>query len=138
MAKVFLGSTMSLDGFINDRSGSVAALSPYKHVTIIAATSITRQCLAAGLADELHIDIMPVLLFAHCFAGQQGIRVFVFFIRGWPSSLPYLHPPQRIPPQRLPIHRHPQPRSLRHTDRTVRIERKDLVGDILVIIPLGG
>ena len=28
MAKVILGATMSLDGFINDRSGSVAALYP--------------------------------------------------------------------------------------------------------------
>ena len=28
MAKVILGATMSLDGFINDRSGSVAVLYP--------------------------------------------------------------------------------------------------------------
>ena len=28
MAKVILGMTMSLDGFINDRSGSVSALYP--------------------------------------------------------------------------------------------------------------
>jgi dihydrofolate reductase len=31
-------------------------------VTIIGAASIMRQCLNAGLADELHVDIMPVLL----------------------------------------------------------------------------
>lgn len=155
MAKVILGATMSLDGFINDRSGSVAALYPDldtwrdteagresiqntgavvmgqnsfamaedpdsiaenyeyhvpifvlthqaperhpretdrlsftfvtdgiesaiaqakaaagdKDVTIIGAASTARQCLKAGLADELHIDIMPVLLCG-------GLRLF--------------------------------------------------------------
>jgi dihydrofolate reductase len=33
-----------------------------KDVTIIGATSTAQQCLRAGLVDELHIDIMPVLL----------------------------------------------------------------------------
>ena len=33
-----------------------------KEVNIIGAASTARQCLQAGLADELHIDIMPVLL----------------------------------------------------------------------------
>jgi len=40
-----------------------------KDVTIIGATSTAQQCLKAGLADELHIDIMPVLLCA-------GLRLF--------------------------------------------------------------
>jgi dihydrofolate reductase len=148
MGKVILGMTMSLDGFINDRGGSVEALYPDlvalreteplkesikntgavvmgrnsygmaedpdwfagnyeyqvpifvlthhvpkrkpketakltftfvtdgiesairqakaasgdKDVNIIGAASTARQCLQAGLADELHIDIMPVLL----------------------------------------------------------------------------
>jgi dihydrofolate reductase len=31
-------------------------------VTIIGAPNTARQCLKAGLADELHVDIMPVLL----------------------------------------------------------------------------
>jgi dihydrofolate reductase len=155
MAKVIVGMTMSLDGFINDRSGSVGALYPDlaalrdteplresiqntgavvmgrnsfamaedpdtiadtyeyqvpifvlthevphkmpkendrltftfvkngiesaiaqakaaagdKDVTIIGAASTTRQCIGAGLADELHIDIMPVLL-------GGGLRLF--------------------------------------------------------------
>ena len=155
MSKVILGTTISVDGFINDRSGSVAALypdletwrdtepgresiqntgavvmgrnsfamaadpdwfagnyeyqvpifvlthrPPQKHpkesdtltftfvtdgiesaiaqakvaagdkdVNIIGATSTARQCLQAGLADELHIDIMPVLL-------GGGLRLF--------------------------------------------------------------
>jgi dihydrofolate reductase len=33
-----------------------------KDVNIIGAASTAQQCLKAGLADELHIDIMPVLL----------------------------------------------------------------------------
>jgi dihydrofolate reductase len=148
MGKVVLGMTMSLDGFINDRNGSVEVLypdlvalrdidplkesiqntgavvmgrnsfamsedpdwfvgnyeyqvpifvlthqPPKKHpketdtltftfvtngiesairqakaaagdkdVNIIGATSTAKQCLEAGLADELHVDIMPVFL----------------------------------------------------------------------------
>jgi dihydrofolate reductase len=148
MGKVVLGMTMSLDGFINDRSGSVETLYPDlatlreidplkesiqntgavvmgrnsfdmsedpdwfagnyeyqvpifvlthqapekmpkqtddltftfvtdgiesavaqakpaagdKDVTIIGAASTAQQCLQAGLADELHVDIMPVFL----------------------------------------------------------------------------
>src|SRR5215212_1447358 len=148
MGKVVLGMTMSLDGFINDRHGSVEALYPdlaelrdidplkesiqntgavvmgrnsfamsedpdwfagnYEYqvpifvltheppkkqpketdrltftfvtdgiesaikqakaaasdndVNIIGATSTAKQCLEAGLADELHVDIMPVFL----------------------------------------------------------------------------
>ena len=148
MGKIILGMTMSLDGFINDRNGSVAALYPDldawretdpgkesientgavvmgrhsfdmaedpdwfagnyeyqvpifvlthnvpkkmpkqtddltftfitdgiqsaiehakaaagdKEVNIIGAASIAQQCLNAGLADELHVDIMPVFL----------------------------------------------------------------------------
>jgi dihydrofolate reductase len=155
MAKVILGMTISLDGFINDRNGSVAALYPdldawreteagkesiqntgavvmgrnsyamaedpdwfagnyeyqvpifvlthrppekmpkqtddltftfvtdgiqsaiwqakaaagAKDVNIIGAASTAQQCLKAGLADELHVDIMPVLL-------GDGLRVF--------------------------------------------------------------
>jgi dihydrofolate reductase len=155
MGKVVLGMTMSLDGFINDRNGSVAALypdlaelrdidplkesiqntgavvmgrnsfdmsedpdwfagnyeyqvpifvlthePPKKHpketneltftfvadgiesviaqakaaagdkdVNIIGATSTAKQCLQAGLADELHVDIMPVFL-------GGGLRAF--------------------------------------------------------------
>ena len=148
MAQVILGMTLSVDGFINDRSGSVAALYPDldtlrntepmresiqntgavimgrnafamaedpdtlagnyeyqvpifilthepparkpketaeltftfvtdgiesaigqakaaagdKDITVIGGASTAQQCLQAGLADELHIDIMPVLL----------------------------------------------------------------------------
>lgn len=155
MGKVILGMTMSLDGFINDRTGSVEALYPDladwretelgkesirntgsvvmgrnsfamsedpdwfagnyeyqvpifvlthqpperqpkeagdltftfvtdgiesairqakvaagdKEVNIIGATNTAQQCLKAGLADELHVDIMPVLL-------GGGLRAF--------------------------------------------------------------
>ena len=40
-----------------------------KDVNIIGAASTARQCLKAGLADELHVDIMPVLLCG-------GLRLF--------------------------------------------------------------
>ena len=33
-----------------------------KEVNVIGAASIAQQCLKAGLADELHVDIMPVFL----------------------------------------------------------------------------
>jgi dihydrofolate reductase len=33
-----------------------------KDVNIIGAASTAQQCLNAGLADELHVDIMPVFL----------------------------------------------------------------------------
>lgn len=155
MGKVILGMTVSLDGFINDRNGSVAALYPdlaawretqpgkesiqntgavvmgrnsyamaedpdwfvgnyeyqvpifvlthkppqkhpkesadltftfvtdgiesaiqqakaaagEKEVNVIGAASTAQQCLNAGLADELHVDIMPVFL-------GDGLRPF--------------------------------------------------------------
>jgi len=155
MGKVILGMTMSLDGFINDRDGSVEVLYPdlaalrdteplsesirdtgavvmgrnsyamaddpdwfagnyeyqvpifvlthkppqkmpkqteeltftfvtdgiqsairqakaaagKKDVNVIGAANTAQQCLEAGLADELHIDIMPVLL-------RAGLRTF--------------------------------------------------------------
>lgn len=40
-----------------------------KDVNIIGAASTAQQCLKAGLADELHVDLMPVLL-------GGGLRVF--------------------------------------------------------------
>jgi dihydrofolate reductase len=44
-----------------------------KHVTIIGGASTVQQCLSAGLADELHIDIRHVLLGGGlCFFGQTG------------------------------------------------------------------
>ncbi len=155
MGKVILGTTMSVDGFIHDRNGSVARLYPdlaawresepgresiqntgavvmgrnsfamsedpdwfagnYEYqvpifilthqppkrhpketetltftfvtngiesaieqaktaagnqdVNVIGAASTAQQCLQAGLADELHVDIMPVLL-------GNGLRFF--------------------------------------------------------------
>ena len=161
MGKVILGMTMSLDGFINDRNGSVEALysdltawretepgresiqntgavvmgrnsyamaedpdslagnyeyqvpifvlthrPPKKHpketdeltftfvtdgiqsaikqaqaaagdkdVNVIGATNTARQCLEAGLAEELHVDIMPVFL-------GSGLRAFEGIVEG--------------------------------------------------------
>lgn len=155
MGKIILGMTISLDGFVNDRNGSVEALyadlatwretelgkesiqntgavvmgrnsyamsedpdwfagnyeyqvpifvlthqPPQKHpretdqltftfvtdgieravrqarsvagdrdVNVIGAASTAQQCLQAGLADELHVDIMPIFL-------GEGLRPF--------------------------------------------------------------
>ncbi len=41
-----------------------------KHVAVSTA-SITQQCLKAGLLDEIHIDLVPVLL-------GQGVRLFEY------------------------------------------------------------
>jgi dihydrofolate reductase len=40
-----------------------------KDVNVIGAASTALQCLEAGLADELHVDIMPVVL-------GEGLRAF--------------------------------------------------------------
>jgi dihydrofolate reductase len=40
-----------------------------KDVTVIGGASTAQQCIAAGLADEIWIDIMPVLL-------SDGLRLF--------------------------------------------------------------
>ena len=41
----------------------------HKDIAVIGGASTAQQCLSAGLADELHIDIMPVLL-------NGGLRLF--------------------------------------------------------------
>jgi dihydrofolate reductase len=43
-----------------------------KDVTVIGGASTIRQCIKAGVADELHIDVMPILL---C----SGLRLFEGF-----------------------------------------------------------
>ena len=43
-----------------------------KDVTVIGGVSLIQQCLEAGLVDELHVDIMPVLL-------HKGLRLFENF-----------------------------------------------------------
>jgi dihydrofolate reductase len=40
-----------------------------KNVTIIGSASTTQQCLKARLADELHVDIIPIFL-------KKGYRPF--------------------------------------------------------------
>jgi len=40
-----------------------------KDVTVVGGARTIQQCLQAGLADELHVDIMPVLL-------GNGLRLF--------------------------------------------------------------
>jgi riboflavin biosynthesis pyrimidine reductase len=40
-----------------------------KDVTVVGGASVVQECLRRGLADELHTDIMPVLL-------GEGLRLF--------------------------------------------------------------
>ena len=47
---------------IESAIGQAKAAAGDKDVTVIGAASTAQQCLKAGLADELHIDIMPVFL----------------------------------------------------------------------------
>jgi dihydrofolate reductase len=63
-----LSFTFVTDG-IESAIAQAKAAAGDKDVTIIGAASTAQQCLKAGLADELHIDIMPVLLCG-------GLRLF--------------------------------------------------------------
>lgn len=40
-----------------------------KNVTVVGGANVLQQCLGAGLADELHLDLMPVLQL-------QGLQLF--------------------------------------------------------------
>jgi dihydrofolate reductase len=60
--------TFVTDG-ISSAIGQAKAAAGDKDVTVIGGASTSRQCLNAGLADELHVDIMPVLLYG-------GLRPF--------------------------------------------------------------
>lgn len=53
--------TFVTDGIESAISHAKAAAGD-KEVNIIGAASTAQQCLEAGLADELHVDIMPVFL----------------------------------------------------------------------------
>jgi dihydrofolate reductase len=60
--------TFVTDG-IESAVAQAKAAAGHKEVNIIGATSTAKQCLEAGLADELHVDIMPVFL-------GGGLRAF--------------------------------------------------------------
>jgi dihydrofolate reductase len=60
--------TFVTDG-IESAIGQAKVAAGDKDVTVIGAASTAQQCLRTGLVDELHIDIMPVLL---C----SGLRFF--------------------------------------------------------------
>jgi dihydrofolate reductase len=63
-----LSFTFVTDGIENAIRQAKAAAKD-KNVTIIGSSSTTQQCLKAGLADELHIDIIPIFL-------KAGFRPF--------------------------------------------------------------
>jgi dihydrofolate reductase len=53
--------TFVTDG-IESAIGQAKAVAGGKDVTIVGGASTLQQCLNAGLADELHMDVMPVFL----------------------------------------------------------------------------
>jgi len=53
--------TFVIDG-IKSAIRQAKAAAGDKNVTIIGSASTSQQCIGAGLADELHIDIIPVFL----------------------------------------------------------------------------
>ena len=60
--------TFVTDG-IENAIGQAKAAAGDKEVAVIGGANTAQQCLKAGLADELHIDLMPVLL-------GGGLRLF--------------------------------------------------------------
>ena len=60
--------TFVTDG-IESAIAQAKAVAGDKDVNVIGAANTLQQCLHAGLADELHVDIMPVLL-------GGGLRAF--------------------------------------------------------------
>ena len=56
-------------GDLNDAVKKATRAAGSKWVTVVGGASTTQQCLLAGLADELHIGIVPVLFGA-------GLRLF--------------------------------------------------------------
>lgn len=60
--------TFITDG-IESAVAQARAAAGERDVVVIGGASVAQQCLRAGLADELHIDIMPVLL-------GSGLRLF--------------------------------------------------------------
>ena len=54
--------TFVTDG-IENAIGQAKAAAGIKDVTIIGSASTVQECLKAGLADELHIDIIPMFLY---------------------------------------------------------------------------
>ena len=59
--------------FVSDGLGSALAQAQAaaggKDVTVVGGASVVQECLRGGLADELHIDMMPILL-------GGGLRLF--------------------------------------------------------------
>jgi dihydrofolate reductase len=86
MGKVVTGFSMSLDGFVAGPGDDVQQVFAWyssgdteyrfpggrivgdKNV-VVGSPTIVQQCLKAGLLDEIHIDLAPVLL-------GDGVRLF--------------------------------------------------------------
>jgi dihydrofolate reductase len=60
--------TFVTDG-VESAVGQAAEAAGERDVTVVGGVDLNRQLLAAGLVDELHVDVMPVLL-------GSGLRLF--------------------------------------------------------------
>ncbi len=60
--------TFVMDG-VESAVTKAKAVAGDKDVSVLGGAGVTQQCLEAGLVDELHLDIMPVLLY-------EGLRLF--------------------------------------------------------------
>jgi hypothetical protein len=70
MGKVIVGTTMSLDGFMNDETGSVARL--YPDLEQLRETPMLQESIrstGAVVIDDLQIGIVPILF-------GSGLRFF--------------------------------------------------------------
>jgi len=54
--------TFVTDGLAAGLAAARAAAGPERDVTVVGGIDVVRQLLTAGLADELHVDVVPVLL----------------------------------------------------------------------------
>jgi dihydrofolate reductase len=85
--------TFVTDGIENAITQAKAAAGD-KDVNVIGAASTAQQCLSAGLADELHVDIMPVFLGGglRVFEGMDGKRIQLERIKvmGLPGGRTYI------------------------------------------------
>ena len=63
-----LSFTFATEG-VESAVAQAAEAAGERHVTVVGGVDLNRQLLAAGLVDELHVDVMPVLL-------GSGLRLF--------------------------------------------------------------
>jgi riboflavin biosynthesis pyrimidine reductase len=62
MAEVLLDMAVSLDGLVAGPGDAAKKAAGGSYVTIGGGADIARQCLVAGLVDELRLHLVPLIL----------------------------------------------------------------------------